>query len=204
MRHKTLAGAAAVSGAAWLYWKFLRTPLLTWGASADEAAARLPGDELLENADGVATRAITIDAPPAAVWPWIAQMGPSPRGGAYTYDWIENLLGLNMHSADRVLPDYQHPQVGDGFGLGMNKMSFKIVEPEHAARDAVCGRQLGLDIRARGPGRTHAPDQPQPLPAAQAEGQTWDDPDGARLTHHGTQDAARHQPASRAARRRTK
>jgi hypothetical protein len=132
MRHKTLAGAAAVSGVAWLYWKFLRTRLLTWGASADEAAARLPGDELLENADGVATRAITIDAPPAAVWPWIAQMGPSPRGGAYTYDWIENLLGLNMHSADRVLPDYQHPQVGDGFGLGTNKMSFKIVEPEHA------------------------------------------------------------------------
>ena len=132
MRHKTLAGAAAVSGAAWLYWKFLRKPLLTWGASADEAAARLPGDELLENADGVATRAITIDAPPAAVWPWIAQMGPSPRGGAYTYDWIENLLGLNMHSADRVLPDYQHPQVGDGFGFGTNKMSFKIVEPEHA------------------------------------------------------------------------
>ena len=58
-------------------------------------------------------------------------MGPSPRGGAYTYDWIENLLGLNMHSADRVLPEYQHPQVGDGFGYGANKMSFKIVEPEH-------------------------------------------------------------------------
>jgi hypothetical protein len=104
---------------------------LTWGATADEAAARLPGDELLEDADGVATRAITIDAPRSAVWPWIAQMGPSPRGGAYTYDWIENLLGLNMHSADHVLPEYQHPQVGDGFGYGTNKMSFKIVEPEH-------------------------------------------------------------------------
>jgi hypothetical protein len=36
-----------------------------------------------------------------------------------------------MHSADRVLPEYQHPQVGDGFGYGANKMSFKIVEPEH-------------------------------------------------------------------------
>jgi hypothetical protein len=57
-------------------------------------------------------------------------MGPSPRGGAYTYDWIENLLGLDMHSADRVLSEYQHPQVGDGFGYGTNKMSFKIVEPE--------------------------------------------------------------------------
>jgi hypothetical protein len=132
MRLKTLARSAAVTAAAaFLYRRFLRQPILTWGAAADEAAARLPGDELLENADGIATRAITIDAPPSAVWPWIAQMGPSPRGGAYTYDWIENLLGLNMHSADRVLPDYQHPQVGDGFGYGTNKMTFKIVEPEH-------------------------------------------------------------------------
>src|SRR5436190_21992551 len=132
MSVKTLARSAAVTGAAaLLYRKFLRQPILTWGAAADEAVARLPGDELLETADGVATRAITIDAPRSAVWPWIAQMGPSPRGGAYTYDWIENLLGLNMHSADRVLPEYQHPQIGDRFGYGTNKMSFKIVEPEH-------------------------------------------------------------------------
>ena len=124
-------GAAALAGALFLYVRFVRRPILSWGATAEEAAARLPGDELLEDADGVATRAITIDAPPSAVWPWIAQMGPSPRGGAYTYDWIENLLGLNMHSADRVLPEYQQPQVGDGFGYGANKMSFAIVEPEH-------------------------------------------------------------------------
>jgi hypothetical protein len=108
MRLKTLAGAtAATAGSAFLYRKFLRQRILTWGATAEEASARLPGDELLEDADGIATRAITIDAPRSAVWPWIAQIGPSPRGGAYTYDWIENLLGLNMHSADRVLPDYQ-------------------------------------------------------------------------------------------------
>jgi hypothetical protein len=131
MRFKTLEAAAAVAGTAFLYRRLLRERLLTWGATADESVARLPGDELLEDADGVATRAITIDAPRSAVWPWIAQMGPAPRGGAYTYDWIENLLGLNMHSADRLLPDYQHPQVGDGFGYGSNKMSFKIVEPEH-------------------------------------------------------------------------
>ena len=132
MTIKTLFRAAApVTGAALLYSKFLRHRILTWRATAAEAVARLPGDELLEDADGVATRAITIDAPAWAVWPWIAQMGPSPRGGAYTYDWIENLLGLNMHSADSVLPEYQHPQVGEGFGYGANKMSFKIVEPEH-------------------------------------------------------------------------
>jgi hypothetical protein len=123
------AGALTVSAAA--YRKFFRQPILTWGATTQEAAARLPGDELLENAAGVATRAITIEAPASAVWPWIAQMGPSPRGGAYTYDWIENLLGLNMHSADLVLPEFQQPEIGDGFGFGANRMSYALVEPEH-------------------------------------------------------------------------
>jgi hypothetical protein len=132
MTIKALAqGALAVCGGAFVYRKLLRQTILTWGATAVEAEARLPGDELLQDADAVATRAITIDAPATAVWPWIAQMGPSPRGGAYTYDWIENLLGLNMHSADSVLPEYQLPRVGEGFGYGANKMSFKIVEPEH-------------------------------------------------------------------------
>ena len=93
-------------------------------------AARLPGDELLADADGVATRAIEIEAPASAVWPWIAQMGPSPRGGAYTYDWIENLLGLNMRSADRVLPQFQHPEVGETIGYGSNRMRVERVEPE--------------------------------------------------------------------------
>ena len=114
-----------------LYFRLLRTPVLTWGATDAEASARLPGDELLEDADGVATRAIDVDAPTAAVWPWIAQMGPSPRGGAYTYDWIENLLGLDMHSADRVLPEFQHPEVGDVLGYGANRMRVERVEPEH-------------------------------------------------------------------------
>jgi len=114
-----------------LYARFLRAPILTWGATAEEAVARLPGDELLDGADGVATRAIDVDAPAAAVWPWIAQMGPWPRGGAYTYDWIENLLGLGMHSADRVLPEFQHPQVGDTLGYGANRMRVERVEPEH-------------------------------------------------------------------------
>ena len=100
------------------------------GATDAEVSARLPGDDLLEDADGVATRAITIDAPASAVWPWIAQLGPSPRGGAYTYDWIENLLGLDMHSVDRVLPEYQHPQVGDTLGYGNNRMRFERVEPQ--------------------------------------------------------------------------
>jgi hypothetical protein len=127
LRRVTLA--ALILGA--VYFRFLRTPILTWGATDAEAAARLPGDELLEEADGVATRAIDIAAPTDAVWPWIAQIGPSPRGGAYTYDWIENLIGLNMHSVDRVLPEFQHPRVGDTIGYGSNRMRLERIEPEH-------------------------------------------------------------------------
>jgi hypothetical protein len=57
-------------------------------------------------------------------------MGPAPRGGAYTYDWIENLLGLDMHSVDRVLPELQHPQVGDTITYGRNVMRVERVDEE--------------------------------------------------------------------------
>jgi hypothetical protein len=130
MRRTILTGVvgALIAGT---YFLFLRRPVMTWGARPDEAGGRLPGDELLEEADGVATRAIDIDAPPDAVWPWIAQMGPEPRGGAYTYDRIENLLGLGMHSVNRVLPEFQHPRPGDTIAYGRNRMRLERVEPEH-------------------------------------------------------------------------
>lgn len=131
MRWRPIALALTATLGGVLYHALLRRPILTWGATEAEATARLPGDELLEGADGVATRAIGIEAPAAAVWPWLAQMGPSPRGGAYTYDWIENLLGLDMHSVDRVLPQFQHPQVGDTIGYGSNRMRVARVEPRH-------------------------------------------------------------------------
>jgi len=130
-RRRGRTAALAFVAALGALYPLLRRPILTWGATSEEAASRLPGDELLEEADGVSTRAITIDAPAASVWPWLAQMGPSPRGGAYTYDWIENLLGLDMHSAESVLPEFQHPEVGDTLGLGSNRMRLELVEPGH-------------------------------------------------------------------------
>jgi hypothetical protein len=130
-RRRGRTAALAFVAALGALYPLLRRPILTWGATSEEAASRLPGDELLEEADGLSTRAITIDAPAASVWPWLAQMGPSPRGGAYTYDWIENLLGLDMHSAESVLPEFQHPQVGDTIGLGSNRMRLELVEPRH-------------------------------------------------------------------------
>jgi hypothetical protein len=109
---KVLTTAAGTAVALETTRRLVRTPVLTWGATEEEAARRLPGDELLENADVVSTRAITIEAPPEAVWPWLVQMG-SGRAGAYTYDWIENLFGLEMRSADTIHPEWQNLSVGD-------------------------------------------------------------------------------------------
>ncbi|GAC55504.1 SRPBCC family protein [Gordonia amicalis] len=126
-------GLVAAMGATTItYCTWIRPWVMTWGATDDEVAAELPGDELLPAADGVATRAITIDAPPEAIYPWLAQMGPSPRGGAYTYDWIENLLGLDMHSTDQVLEEFQHPAVGDTIGVGPEASRVEIADPGRA------------------------------------------------------------------------
>jgi hypothetical protein len=93
----------------------------------------MPGDDLMPDADLLATRAITIDAPPEAIWPWLVQMG-SGRGGAYTYDWIENLLGLNMHSADEILPQYQDLKAGDILPVGSSgpRMRVAVLRSGHA------------------------------------------------------------------------
>jgi len=114
-----------------LYRRLLRDWVLTWGATAEEVTRRLPGDELLEEADIVATRAIGIEAPPSAIWPWLVQMGPG-RAGAYTYDWIEKLFGLNMHSADRIVPEWQKLEVDDVLRSREDRpgMRVEILEPE--------------------------------------------------------------------------
>jgi hypothetical protein len=126
------AGAAAVLGPV-AYLRFFRPWCLNWGARADEVTVKLPGDELLADAGLVTTRAITIHAPAGAIWPWLAQMG-SGRGGAYTYDWIQNLLGLNMHSAGDILTEYQDIKLGDELpmGGGAQVMRVEVADPPRA------------------------------------------------------------------------
>jgi hypothetical protein len=134
-RRRILGGIGLATGlVAASYPVVFRQRCLTWGATPDEIARRLPGDVLLPSADVVSTRAITIDAPPSAVWPWLVQMG-SGRGGAYSYDWIENLLGLDIHSANEVLPEFQDIKVGDAFPLGPPGgplMRVQILDPERS------------------------------------------------------------------------
>ncbi len=87
-----------------------------WGATDAEVAERLPGDELVPHPRSVATRAITIDAPPEAVWPWLAQMGMN-RAGWYTYDWFYQATGsanfVDGRSSDRIVPELQNVKLRD-------------------------------------------------------------------------------------------
>ena len=88
-----------------------------WGARADELAALMPGDELVPRPRLGYTRAIDIRAAPAAVWPWLVQIGQG-RGGLYSFDGLENLVGCRMHSADRIIAEYQRLAPDDLIRLG--------------------------------------------------------------------------------------
>ena len=113
---RRLAGAAAVAGVFAGVFLAARRASLRWGATDNELRMPLPGDELLPAPNLVATRAISITAPPSAVWPWLTQLGQN-RGGFYSYDWLENLVGLKIHSADAIEPELQVRSVGDDVDL---------------------------------------------------------------------------------------
>ena len=84
----------------------------TYGSTPAERRAVLPGDSIIADPDTVTDHAITIDAPPALVWPWLVQMGWG-RGGWYTARWVDRLLfPANGPSSDRIVPELQHLEVG--------------------------------------------------------------------------------------------
>ncbi|MFP5312012.1 MAG: SRPBCC family protein [Actinomycetes bacterium] len=121
--------AGMVTPALWFRRFYLR-----WGATEAEAGGSLPGDGFLAVADLQATRGITIKAPPDQVWPWLAQMGQG-RGGLYSYDVLENLAGLDIHSADRIHPEWQDIKAGDRFRLApapSADLEVGLVEPRSA------------------------------------------------------------------------
>ena len=111
MRPRYAAGITA-TGAVAAYVLLARPRHLRWGASSGEREAPLPGDDLVVTPDLTATRAITVHAPASQVWPWIAQLGQG-RGGFYSYDFLENLAGCDIHSADRIIPEWQDIKIGD-------------------------------------------------------------------------------------------
>jgi len=111
MRWRFGAGVSAIGGAAVAYILLARPRQLSWGATDQESGGPLRGDELIPNPDLAATRAITVHASADQVWPWIAQLGQG-RGGFYSYDSLENMVGADIHSADRIVSEWQDVAVG--------------------------------------------------------------------------------------------
>ncbi len=98
-------GGAAIMTAS-LLTPFLRGPREHWGLDAKDAARPYPGDDLVPNPRWGWTHAIEIAAPAASVWPWVAQIG-ADRGGFYSYQWLENIAGCELHNAERVHPEWE-------------------------------------------------------------------------------------------------
>jgi len=111
MKTKTiriLQGLGIVLLAAVLGILALRPFYLNWGATAEDQGRAMPGD-----LSGTRwTRAIVIEATPEQIWPWLIQFGQG-RGGWYSYDWLENMLGFDIHTASGIVPEYQNPQIGE-------------------------------------------------------------------------------------------
>jgi hypothetical protein len=112
------------------YWFVARPYQLQWGATPEEITRAMPGNELNPQPTFLATRAITIDATPAEIWPWLIQMGYG-RAGFYGYDILENLGSpAGLLSADRILPEFQHFVAGDDVPISaVAMMRFYAVEP---------------------------------------------------------------------------
>ena len=112
-RHRRPSRVVALaSGLVGAYLVVGRPLMLHWGANCEELRKPLPGDEFLPETGIQSTRAITIEAPPAAVWPWLAQLGQD-RAGFYSYECLENLAGCRMHNADEIHPEWQQRETGE-------------------------------------------------------------------------------------------
>lgn len=121
-------GAAAVAAYAFI----VRPWMLRWGMRDDEKQIAMPGDELVRQPMYETTRAITIHAPASRVWGWLVQIGVG-RGGFYTYDALENIAGLNIHSATEICPEWQNLQVGDAIHISpVTPLKVEVLEPNRA------------------------------------------------------------------------
>ena len=112
-----------------------------WGSTDAELVAALPGDDVVPNAHSTIQHAVTIDASPEEVWPWLVQLGQD-RGGFYSYDWLERLVGDDIHNADRIHPEWQTLRAGD---------LVRATQPDYLG--GVFGRDIGWRVVRVEPGR---------------------------------------------------
>lgn len=132
--------AAAAWAAAWLY--FVRRRQLGVAATPEEIVAAFPLDDRVESPNWVTHRAITIRALPEEIWPWLAQMGESPRGGFYSYVTVERLMKMKVVNSDRILPEFQAPRVGEA----VDRSGGLKVQAVERNRHLVLGPDPGPDL----------------------------------------------------------
>jgi len=112
-----------------------------YGATDEETAASLTGDELVHNPRVIYTRAVSINALPEQIYPWIVQLG-ADKGGMYSYTWLESLIQCPQTNADRIHEEWQNLKVGDKVLMCPNDMppgfEVALIEPN---RTIVMGHQ---------------------------------------------------------------
>lgn len=134
--------AAGVMGANVAISPLTRPLYSRWGSTRAEQTRPLPGDDIVPQPKLESTRAITIHAPAAAVWPWLAQMGQE-RGGLYSYERLENLARCRMRNADRIHEEWQYPAVGDKVRFGPEPFPFQTIRAIDPGRALVLGSPPG-------------------------------------------------------------
>lgn len=134
---------------------FLRGVRSHWGLTAEEAAEPWPGDDVVPRPRWSWTHAITIDAPPEAVWPWVVQIG-ADKAGFYSYAFLENLAGCNLENAEQIQAAWQQLRPGDGLVLHPALPPIPVLKVESGQWFVAGGT---LDLRQKG--------KPPPWPFAQ-------------------------------------
>jgi hypothetical protein len=130
-----------------VYALLIRPWHVRWGATDAEVAESLPGDDLVPQPKISATHAITIQGSVADVWPWLVQIGHG-RAGFYSYEGIENLLGLNIHNSNQILPEFQGLKVGDVVPLAPDGAGVPVAFLEPNRLLVLGGR---VDAQTKGP-----------------------------------------------------
>jgi hypothetical protein len=124
-----LLAMVALGAGVFAYTRRVRPWHLHWGATQEEDEEWLWGGLEAEHPPLWSTRAVTIDAQPEDVWPWIAQLGQN-KAGCYSYTWLENLVGCRMPNGEVVVSEWQHPAVGDEVWLHPKAPPLHITELE--------------------------------------------------------------------------
>jgi hypothetical protein len=152
--------AAGVAAIEVVYAVRVRPRLIRWGATDEEVAGAYPGAELVPDGQRAATMAVTIDAPPDQVWPWLIQMG-GDRGGWYSWDRLDN---GGRPSATEVHPEWQDLAVGDCVKYWTRK------GPVDAWQVAALEPSRFLGLRGLRDWRGRQLDPKQPRPSGYTEG----------------------------------